>query len=335
MGSLRTGWRVGAAIWVSAVALAACAGDEDGGQPAATNPSTSSPSPTSESQPRPDRPPAIAPYEPGSDEEYANGKRLAGRVAQRALTFARGATPREVAAALPPAAGMPRGRLARVLAPAVDPAAHSVAKVVYPQLSGVTESSLGAMVVVRQTMQPDDGPPRRVTRVLDVRLKLSAGRWSLDRIASIGGSPVPRPESPSRAARRVLDSPKINLSDSARWDIHRGAVDEALLTALAAVAERHGLSISVFKSGHPRNVWATVRPSAHSQGLAADIYAVDGRLVITQRLPDSGAYEVAGALAANGASQLGSPWVFGSGGPRSFTDTVHQDHIHVQQSPVS
>ena len=79
----------------------------------------------------------------------------------------------------------------------------------------------------------------------------------------------------------------------------------------------------------------TARPSAHSEGLAADIYAIDGRFVITQRLTDSGAYEVASTLLANGATQLGSPWVLGPGGARSFTDAVHQDHIHVQQSPLS
>jgi hypothetical protein len=321
---------VGAGL-MAAVASAGCAEDQSGSGPAGPKPSV-----RSEPEPRPvrDRPPSVAPYEPGSDEEYANGKRLAGRVAQRALTYALGATPRQVASSLPRTRMRP-GRLARVLAPAVDPAMRSVGKVVYPQLSGVTATSLGAMVVVRQTLPPETREAERVTRVLDVRLRLASGRWSLDRIAAIGGSPAQRPSSVSPAARRVLDNPNIKLPDSARWDIHRGLVDDALLTALASVAAEYELSISVFRAGHPHNVWATARPSAHSRGFAADIYAVGGRLVITQRLPDSSAYKAASLLFANGASQLGSPWVFGPGGPRSFTDAVHQDHIHVQQSPSS
>jgi hypothetical protein len=320
---------------MAALALVACAEERNGAKPAPTKSPTSSAAPSA-SDPRaaPERAPVVAPYEPGSDEEYANGKRLAGRVAQRALTYVRGATPREVADSLPPTQMRP-ARLARVIAPAVDSQMRSVGKVIYPQLSGVTDSSLGAMVVVRQTLLSDDGQARRLTRVLDVRLRLSRERWSLDRVASVGGTPAPRPASPSPAARRVLDDANITLSDSARWDLHRGVVDEALLTALATAAEQHELSISVFKSGHPHNVWGTVRPSAHSNGLAADIYAVDGRPVIAQRRASGDAYDVASTLFANGASQLGSPWVFGSGGPRSFTDAVHQDHLHIQQSPLS
>lgn len=278
-------------------------------------------------------PPRIKPFEPNAAEVFPNGKRLAGRVAQRALTYRRGTTAHQVAAALP-ASRVGAARLARVLRPAVEPDAWSAAEVVYPQLSGVTATSLGAMVVVRQTTERADGRRRTLTRVVDVRLRRSGGPWSLDNIGSIGGSPVRRPEELSAAGRRVLDSPAIELSDSARWDIHRGRVDDALLRVLARAATRREFAVAVFRAGHPHNVWATDRPSAHSSGLAADIYAVGGRPLITQRSPDTPAYELAEELFAGGAFQLGSPWVFGAGGPRSFSDPVHQDHIHVQQSPL-
>ena len=100
---------------------------------------------------------------------------------------------------------------------------------------------------------------------------------------------------------------------------------------LADAAQRRRFAVAVFRGGHPENVWATDRPSAHSAGLAADIYAVDGRPVIAQREPGTPAYELAAELSAGGAYQLGSPWVFGAGGAQSFADAVHQDHIHVQQ----
>lgn len=279
-------------------------------------------------------PPPVAPYEPGGDEEYPNGKRLAGRIAQRALTYSRGATARRVAAALP-ASATGTAALARVLRPAVDPDAWSMAEVVYPQLSGVTTTSLGAMVVVRQTIESSDGRRRTLTRVVDVRLRRSGGPWSLDTIGSVGGTPVGRPSQLSTAARRVLGSSAIELSGSARWDIQRGLVDETLLQVLADAAQRRRFAVAVFRGGHPENVWATERQSAHSAGLAADIYAVDGRPVIAQREPGTPAYELAAELSAGGAYQLGSPWVFGAGGAQSFADAVHQDHIHVQQSPPS
>ncbi len=315
------------------IALSACASERESSEPGSATPTFESAAPR-KSEVLLRRPLKAQPYQPGSDEEFINGKRLAGRVAQQALTYERGATPRDVAAALP-RAGVGRARLARVLDPVVQPGTRSVGRVIYPQLSGVTSISLGAMVVVRQRLQSASGENRVLTRVLDVRLRRAGGPWSLDRIVSVGGSPVPRPASLPPAAMRALDSPNITMSDSARWDIHRGAVDTALLAALVNAARDQRFSIAVFRAGHPPNVWETTRASAHSRGFAADIYAVDGRLVITQRLPEGPAYELASSLYANGATQLGSPWTFGTEGARSFTDAVHQDHIHVQQSPVS
>ena len=272
------------------------------------------------------RPP---PYRPGRAEGYPNGKRIAAAFAQRALTYPRGSSATDVAReAGPSATGVPA--LAAVLAPAVEPDSESMAEVVYPQLSGVTPTTLGAMVIVRQTLEPDEGEPRSVERVVDVRLTLVGDRWMLDRIGNVGGSEVPRPDALSPAAEQVLDDPGIELSDSARWDIYRGGVDDGLLEALADAGRTHEFSVGVFSSGHPPNVWATPRRSAHSVGYAADIYEVDGRLVIDQRVVGSPAYRLAAALAVD-ATQVGSPWLFG---PGTFTDDVHQDHLHIQQSPT-
>lgn len=309
------------------VGLAGCRGDEE--QRATARPvTTSEPAETVRASP-----PRVRPYEPLAVEDYRNGKRLAARIAQRALTYRRGVTARVVAAKLE-SGGVAVARLARALRPAVYPDSWSAAEIVYPQLSGVTESSLGAMVVVRQTLQTEDGERRTLTRVVDVRLRRSGGPWSLDGIASVGGRPVPRPAKLPAAAQRVLDNPNIELPDSARWDIHRGNVDTGLLEALARAAAKRQLSLTVIRSGHPHTVWATSRPSAHAAGAAADIFAVAGRPVIAQRQPASEAYAVATELVAGGAYQLGSPWVIGTGGRQSFTDAVHQDHIHLQQSPV-
>lgn len=282
---------------------------------------------------RAERPPAPPPYRPSAAEGYPNGKRLAARVAQAATTYEPGASPSDVADAIGPST-VGRQALSRVVAPIVDPDVRSTSEVVYPQLSGVTPTSLGAMVLVRQTLEDDEGSPRSVTRVLDVRLVRGNGPWQLEQIGSVGGMPPVRSGPPSEAAAQVLENPRIELSDSARWDIERGEVDETLLQTLAASAARRRIYVGVLRSGHPPNVWATTTPSAHTAGYAADIWAVDGRPVVDQPDEGSPAFELAGALVAGGAAQVGSPWTFGAGGSQSFSDDVHQDHIHLQQTPV-
>ena len=277
----------------------------------------------SEAAPRPRQ----APYRPRPGEGYPNGKRIAAAAALRATTYPRGSSAADVARAVGRSSVGERA-LAAAIAPAVDPESESVAEIVYPQLSGVTPTSLGAMVIVRQTLEPAEGDTRTIERVVDVRLRLDGGRWRLDRIGDAGGSEAAKPETLPRAARRVLADPGVELSDSARWDIYRGGVDERLLDALADAGRAHDFSVGILDSGHPPNVWATRRRSAHSVGYAADIYKVDGRLVIDQRAVGSPAHKLASALASR-ATQLGSPWLFG---PGSFTDAVHQDHLHFQRS---
>ena len=133
----------------------------------------------------------------------------------------------------------------------------------------------------------------------------------------------------------MLDHPNIRLPDTARWDIYRGGIDAGLLRALADAADRWRLAVMVLSTGHPPNVWAAGHPSAHSSGYAADIYAVDRMLVLRQRANGSSAQRLAAAFLAAGATQVGSPWTLPPGGRRSFTDRVHQDHIHVQQNRPS
>ena len=273
------------------------------------------------------------PYEPPAGELYANGKRLAGRVAQELATFPPGASTRELATRIVVGAGQQKG-LERVVAPLLDPARRSAGETLYAQFSGVTATTLGAMVVVRQHLEDAAGNREQVVRVMDVRLSRTDGPWSLDTVASVGGAAVPRPAVLSSAATRVLDHPGIELPDTARWDIYRG-VDDALLVALAKAADRWPIAVSVLSTGHPPNVWGGHRPSAHASGYAADLYAVDDELVVLQREQGSSAYQLAAALLDAGARQVGSPWVLPPGGHRSFTDRVHSDHIHLQQRSVS
>lgn len=295
--------------------------------------------PTTVAEPEAEPPPfsipqeQFAPYEPPAEELYVNGKRLAGRVAQELATFPPGATTRELASRIVVATGG-QAALERTLAPLLDPARRSAGETLYAQFSGVTATTLGAMVVVRQHLEDAEGNREEVVRVMDVRLTRTDGPWSLDTVASVGGTPVPRPAKLSPAAKRVLDHPRIELPDTVRWDIYGGDVDDALLRALAEAADRWPIAVTVLRTGHPPSVWGANRPSAHASGYAADLYAVDGKPVVMQSQNGSSAQQLAASFLAGGAWQVGSPWVLPPGGRRSFTDRVHSDHIHLQQARV-
>lgn len=272
-------------------------------------------------------PPVVAPYVPLRDEVTPNGKALAARVAQEALTYSRGERPKAIVNRLRKfGAPVTPG----VVIPGYDRESRSWARTIYPQMSGLTSDSMGAMVLTRQTLEDADGELTSVTRVVDVRLKLVNGAWRLDELASVGGRPPREKVALSGAAQRVLANERIDLPDSSRWDICRGEVSESVLEALERAAAIAPLRVAVLKTGHPPNVWATDNPSAHSEGLAADVWAVRGTPVLEQREVGSPAYAMAETFFSNGAVQVGSPWTFTTDGFQTFTDEVHQDHLHVQ-----
>ncbi|MDP2712673.1 MAG: hypothetical protein Q8O56_15785 [Solirubrobacteraceae bacterium] len=274
---------------------------------------------------------ARAPWKPSDAESFPNAKTLAASFAQAVTTFPAGSTPASVASSAGAGTKLNRAELADRISPLVSASDASAGEVIYPQMAGHAERSAGVMVLVRQATLDARGTRRSVTRVLDVRLsRRPPGPWRLERLGGIGGSATSPPAALPREARRALVHPGLFLPDSARWDVFRGEVDPALLDALADAADRRPISVLVLKSGHPRNVWSTARRSAHSAGRAADVYAIAGQLVAHQRRAGSAAYRAARELVRAGAAQVGSPWTFGVG-RRSFTDVIHEDHLHIHQ----
>lgn len=126
----------------------------------------------------------------------------------------------------------------------------------------------------------------------------------------------------------ILDNPRILLSSNARADLEAGVVDPRLVAVLEAIARRHVMSISVFKSGHSiRTRSGSI--SNHFYGRAADIYAVDGVPVSST---NGAAERVLHLLAAMPAhirpTELGHP--FGDLQlPGAFSDRDHGGHLHV------
>jgi hypothetical protein len=330
--------RLLAALAVSATGLAGACQAKQGSDGARARPTTSTPavpgstasgaapgSTASSSAPAKGPPPA---FQPAPGEILAQAKRVAGRTVQRLATYGPDTSHGSVAADLL-GPGRNPATLAKAAAPLFVPGATSVGEVLYGQLGGLTTSAAAVMVVLRQTVSDANGQTTVTTRTLDVRLRRDDRQWILDGLASAGGRPVARPADLPQAARAVLDDRRIQLPDSARWDIHRGLIDQRLLQLMQAVAKHHPYAVTVLVTGHPRNVFGTDRRSNHSAGRAVDVYAVAGHPVVGQRRRGSAAYRLAGWLDQAGPTELGSPWRLADGGARSFTNTVHQDHIHI------
>ena len=280
--------------------------------------------------PRETASPAVPPppiWRPSRDEVYPNAKRLASRVVESLTNFDAGTVAQLVADRTGRRFAVAPAELLGAARELVRPGAGSAGVVVYPQLAGVRPDSAGVMVVVDQTL--DDGTNRWVERrTVDVRLTLRGQDWALERVESAGGAAIERPENLSESALRVVEHPAIILSDSARWDIYSGAVDDGLLRMMARAADRHEIAVVTVATGHPRNVFATDITSNHTLGRAVDIFSVDGQEVVGSREKGSPAFRLARWLYDQGVPELGSPWAFDGYGGRSFTDIVHADHIH-------
>ena len=293
--------------------------------------------------------PRFQPYEPLAGDVFPNAKRLAGRFVQMLTTYEPGQKPRDVVgeAALRKAPGFDLAAATRAARPLLIRGAASKGEIVYPQMGGLQPhgdpSSACVMVVVRQHLVGDDGEPRQVSRTVDVRLSVVDGQWRLGELASAGGEHVRRPRDLSRAAARVLDDRRIDLPDSARWDIHRGDIDEQVLVTMSAIADAFPFSVAVLRSGHPVNVFGSSTVSNHTRGLAVDIWAIDGTPVVRQN--EGIVYDESAVPKADRARpafnvtrdllerykvpELGSPWNLDPPNQQSFTDPVHQDHVHV------
>lgn len=279
--------------------------------------------------------PRTVPYSPVAGEVFVEAKLGGVRVVETLMTYDPDDTLRDVVERATDRAVGPLDvdALTGAIRPLFLPGVSSTAEVVYPQLGGLDPhrdpEKASIMVVALQRL--DDGSTvSEVSRCLDVRVRKVDGAWGFDALADTSGVPVGRPPALGEEAERVLAHPRIGMPDSVRWDIYDGIVDPRILTALADLADRTSIEITTCRRGHPPNVFHTPNPSAHGVGRAVDIWAVDDLPVVQQRHDTtSTAHHVAADLFEAGQiHRLGSPWSFGGGG-RSWTDPVHQDHLHL------
>lgn len=319
----------------AATVLTACADKAAGPSPSPQRPSPSS----SPSRPVPPSLPAVARFAPVPDEPLPKLKQAAADFVQALGTTDETTPPDEalLAAARLAVPALDLAAVRRVAAPLYDERTTTT-EVVYPQFAGLAPLGPGAgkgavMVVARHRALGPRGTVREVVRVHDVRLRVVAGTWRVTGLASVGGEPVDRPDGLDERAVAVLDSDRIELPDSSRWDVHAGRVDPVLLDLLLKASRVAPLSVTVLRTGHPANVFGTARQSDHTAGRAVDIWRVDGRPVVEQATdPASAGRRVQrGVFALPALRQLGSPPGSDLDGRRrrSFTDLVHADHLHL------
>lgn len=316
--------------------------------PASSSPASSSPEATPSPTPTPSQDPAGPPEVGASwtadDAEVAvSAKQLAVDVVRHLTEFEPDGDLEARLASVP--FGTDRSALddeaLAVAGEVLDrPGTWARSRVEYPQLGGFRDDATSVMVVVEQAWRaPDASPdaePERQVRTVDVRLERDSAEsgWRLVTIDSVGGAPV-EVEPPSDVAAEVLAHPDLLLPDSARWDILAGDTTEELLELLVRMADRVPVEVAVLDSGHPRTVFGTDRPTRHAAGLAVDVHTVDGTEVVAQRgSEDTAAYDlVAWLFDQPEVAKIGSPWALDGFGGRSFTDFVHQDHLHVVVEP--
>jgi len=268
-------------------------------------------------------------WEPSPSEVLPQAKALAARIALALTNYPYGSTPEGVARAVAEGGEIPLAVLEELL----HPDAASAGLVVYPQLVGADDTAAAITVLVEQRLRRTGGTEESHLRVLDLRLERESGEWRFAALRSGGGREHSRPAELSEAARTVLDHPNIHLPDTGRWDVHAGRVTEELLELLVLVADRHEIHVLSLVSGRPRQVFGTDRPSRHAVGRAVDIHAVDGIPVVEQRAEGSPAHQLVTWLFELDGPRIGSPWALDAFGGRSFTDLVHQDHIHLSVEP--
>ncbi|QXC60636.1 hypothetical protein KSP35_20305 [Aquihabitans sp. G128] len=264
-------------------------------------------------------------YAPPPGEPEADLKSAAARFLETLTTFGPGGAQEASSRARLAGAGYDPS-LAMQAPLLLAGAEESVGEIVYPQLGGLTGDQASVMAVLRLRRRTSSGTTETVVRTVDVRLERS-GDWKVTGVASDGGT-APLAARPDGLAAEVLQSPRLEMSDSARWDVAAGRIDQRILQLVLDLSATKSLSITVFASGHPTNVFGESSVSNHTQGRGVDIWAVDGKPVAGSQ-PDGPAHEVAASALAAGATELGAPWdLDGPGGP-SFTNALHADHLHI------
>lgn len=129
----------------------------------------------------------------------------------------------------------------------------------------------------------------------------------------------------------VLEHPNIGLTHNARADVEAQRVDSRVLEVLVLLAESHELApVGPLITGHSYYVAGTTRVSNHVFGRAVDVLGVDGAPVSPANASARRVIQEALSLPAPiEPDEVGGPWIVTRGSRSSFSDSDHQDHLHI------
>lgn len=318
----------GAGLLGAAAGLGACS-TSGGGTVASGGPTedatrTEPASPTQSKSPKAALP-RTKPWQPAPAEVAPRVKLQATRLVEAVASWESGQGSVAAARERLAAGGFDPGLVSQ-LGPLLGPGEAAAAEIRVAQYGGILESSASVLVVVDQWLRKAG---RRVVAggtTLDIRLTAATPRWQVTQVRPA------RPGSPAqqlpRATRRLLDNDRILVPYAAAADLRAGVVRPSVVNALSDLSRDFMVGVSILRSGHPIRVFGTDRRSSHTDGLAVDVWSVDGRSVIKA----TGSRLVADfmrAAAETGAFQVGGPQNLDGLGRQYFSDATHQDHIHI------
>lgn len=203
-------------------------------------------------------------------------------------------------------------------------------RVIYPQYGGLLDAASSVMVLAAVTDQI------RSYRTYDVRLRRAGRLWSVIDTAEFPGpedaegaalATVGTPE--ADAVRDLLTSPRVDIRGAAAADLVDGRVDRLVVRLLLTLAEEFRISVTVFASGHPREVFGTEGLSNHTLGRAVDLWAIDGRPVIEMPPDDPLLLSFLTRAAELGCTEIGAPIDPDGPGGVHFANALHRDHVHL------
>lgn len=289
------------------------------GRPATPTSLSPTPSPTA-TAPAPHLP-EVQPWRPSEGEVEPEVKLAAAGVIEALGTATTWRTP---AQRLEDIGAAPE--LAEQAAPLV-PDAPAVVEIVYPQYGGLRDTSASVMTVAEQTWLTDDQLRRR-TLTIDVRLSRTTDRWAVTKLLPAEVIDVAELTLSGDVAA-LVDSPRLALPDAAVADLAGGVVDPRVIATLLQLSEEYEMSVSVFRSGHPRNVFGTDRVSNHTRGRAVDIWAINEVPVVAMTTTDPVLLGFITAARELGSDEIGAPVDPDGPGGAHFADRVHRDHVHL------
>ena len=167
-----------------------------------------------------DPPPVPELFVAAANEVQPEAKEMGAMVVHRLTNYEVGSSLPEVLATLPlvdPAHGeSTASEAARVHHPEM----WSRGTVEYVQNGGHLNGRISLIIVVRQELgiEGEPEPVHTETRTMEVRLATAeTGAWTLETVASTGGSPISRPADLSALAAAVVDHDRIDRGDSASF----------------------------------------------------------------------------------------------------------------------